>query len=484
MDGIRQLKSKISMKKFVIIFLAVLCSGNQYSQEPWTLEACVNRALEMNISIKQSQLEYAGSEIDRKGAIGNFLPNINIGSSHSWNVGLNQNITTGLLENFTTQFSSMNLNLNVNLYNGLQNVKRLHRANLAILASQYQLEDMTENVALRVANSYLQILFSKESLAVQKLQLEITKKELTRVNELVKGGVVPKGDVYEIEANLASQEKNVVDAQNAYFLSKIALAQLILIDDYENFEIANESYDIPIANILDKTATEIFNYAVGNKKDIKISETNVEIAKKDLELSKSLLQPRLSAFYSYSSRIGYSDRVVPTGEFGTSTIGFVESTNEKVIAPFPIYKSEKPLSFSEQFDLNAGQNFGLSLSIPILNNLSNRTNVDRTKVNILRSINSLEQKKLDLENTVNQSYNDAKGAYKAYEASQKLVLARESAFEYAQSKFEVGAMNSFDFTQAKQRFELAQSELIRTKYDYIFKLKVLEFYFGVPISVN
>jgi outer membrane protein len=134
--------------------------------------------------------------------------------------------------------------------------------------------------------------------------------------------------------------------------------------------------------------------------------------------------------------------------------------------------------------LNAGQNFGLSLSIPILNNLSNRTNVDRTKVNILRSINSLEQKKLDLENTVNQSYNDAKGAYKAYEASQKLVLARESAFEYAQSKFEVGAMNSFDFTQAKQRFELAQSELIRTKYDYIFKLKVLEFYFGVPISVN
>ena len=103
MDGIRQLKSKIIMKKFVIIFLAVLYSGNQYSQEPWTLEACVNRALEMNISIKQSQLEYAGSEIDKKGAIGNFLPNINIGSNHSWNIGLNQNITTGLLEDLTTR---------------------------------------------------------------------------------------------------------------------------------------------------------------------------------------------------------------------------------------------------------------------------------------------------------------------------------------------------------------------------------------------
>ena len=138
----------------------------------------------------------------------------------------------------------------------------------------------------------------------------------------------------------------------------------------------------------------------------------------------------------------------------------------------------------DRFDLNAGQNFGLSLNIPILNNLSRRSNVNQTKINILRTENSLEQKKLDLENTVNQSFTDSKGAYKAYLASQKLVKARELAFEYAENKFEVGAMNSFDFTQAKQRFELAQSELIRTKYDYIFKLKVLEFYFGVPITLN
>jgi len=211
------------LKTLIIFFI---CSNIQYAQETWTLEACVNRALEKNISIKQSKLDYAGSQIDKQGAIGNFLPNVNIGSSHSWNVGLNQNITTGLLENFTTQFSSMNLNLNVNLYNGLQNVKRLHRANLAILASQYQLEDMTENVALRVANSYLQILFSKESLAVQKLQLDITIKELKRANELVDGGVIPKGDVYEIEANLASQEKNVVDAENAYFYLRLLLLNL------------------------------------------------------------------------------------------------------------------------------------------------------------------------------------------------------------------------------------------------------------------
>ena len=470
--------------KFLKYLFIIIVPNILMAQQSWTLEECVNRAIEMNISIKQSKLDYAGSEIEKQSAIGNFLPSVNIGSNHSWNVGLNQNITTGLLENVTTQFTSMNLNMNVNLYSGLQNIKRLHRANLSILARQYQLEDMTENIALLVANSYLQILFSKESLSVQKLQLDITVKEQKRIKELVDSGVVPKGDLYEIEANLASQEKNLVDAQNGYYLSKISLAQLLLIDDFQNFEIANETYEIPISDIMSKTPEEIFGYAVSNQKEIKVFEMNVEIAKKDLEISKALLKPSLSAFYSYSSRIGYSDRYVPTGEIGFANVGVVEGTGERVIAPYNKVTSASPQSFSKQFDLNAGQNFGLSLSIPILNNFSRRSNVNQTKINILRTENSLEQKKLDLENTVNQSVNDTKGAYKAFIASQKLVYARKLAFEYAQNKFQVGAMNSFDFTQAKQRFELAQSELIRTKYDYIFKLKVLEFYFGVPITIN
>jgi len=278
--------------------------------------------------------------------------------------------------------------------------------------------------------------------------------------------------------------KNFIDAKNAYYLSKISLAQLLLIDDFQNFEIANETYDIPISEVMTKTPEEIFNYAVTNKKEIKIFETNLEIAKKDLEISKALLKPTLSAFYSYSSRIGYSDRLVPSDEIEFTPIGVVEGTGERVVAPYNKMKIASPLSFSDQFDLNDGQNFGLSLSIPILNNFARRNNVSQTQINIMRSENILLQRKLDLENTVNQSYNDADGAFKAYQASLKLVEARELAFNYAKDKFDVGAMNAFDFTQAKQRYELSQSELIRTKYDYIFKLKVLEFYFGAPLSIN
>ena len=142
-----------------------------------------------------------------------------------------------------------------------------------------------------------------------------------------------------------------------------------------------------------------------------------------------------------------------------------------------------PRSFIDQFDSNKGQNFGLNLSIPVLNNFSTRTNVNRSKVNVERSENLLFQTKLDLQNTINQAYNDAKGSLKAYEASQKSLESRKISFEYAQEKFNLGAIDSYEFSLIKQRFESAQSDLIISKYDLIFKIKVLEFYFGIPLKI-
>jgi outer membrane protein len=471
------------MRKIILIVILAFSIKSQ-SQDLWTLMDCVNRALKENISIKQSELDYLDSEISRKTAIGNFLPNLNIGSSHSWNVGLNQNITTGLLENITTQFSSMNLNMNIDILNGLKNVKQLHLANLSILANQYQLADMKENISLLVANSFLQILFNKEILKVQELQLEISEEEVQRAIELVNSGVIPKGDLYEFEANLTSVEKSVIDAKNSLKLAKIALAQLLLIDDYENFDIVDVDYKLKISNILDKSPNEIFSYAVENKNEIKIAETNLEIAKKSLEFNKSFLQPRLSAFYSISTRIAYSDRLIGSGNFNLVPVGVVENTNERVLAPVQGTKIVPPKSFSDQFDINKGQNYGLSLSIPILNGFSVRSNVNRSKINVQRSENLLFQRKLDLENTINQAYSDAYGSLKAYEASKKSLDSRKLSFEYAKEKLNIGVLNPYEYSQVKQRFESAQSDLIRSKFDLIFKLKVLEFYFGVPVNLD
>ncbi|WP_248724234.1 TolC family protein [Seonamhaeicola sp. ML3] len=468
---------------------ALLCTL-QFSfgqQKKWTLQECVNYALENNISVKQSELNVKQNEIDKKDARGNFLPTLNASGSHSWNIGLNQNITTGLLENLTTQFTSFGLSSNVTLYNGLRNVNQLHRSNLAILASQYRLEDMKDDISLMVANSFLQILFNKEQLKIQQAQYTITKQDLIRTDELVEAGVLPKGDALEIKATLATQEQQIVNTENALMLSKISLAQILRIDDYENFDTQDVVYDIPLTSILNESPKTIVEKAEQYRYDIKIADANVKLAEYDLKLSKGNLQPSLSGFYGYNTRASNSDQIlgvdrVPDGTF--TSIGFVEGSGETVLSPN--FNTERiiggPDGLFDQFSVNDGHNFGLSLRVPIFNGFSAKNNVQRSTVNLERSKNQFEQAKLDLETEVFQAMNDAKGALKAYDAALRTEEARREAYFYAKERFGTGLSNSFDFSQSQARFEQSQSEVIRTKYDYIFKLKVLEFYFGIPIQ--
>ena len=447
----------------------------------YTLEDCVALALEKNISIKQSELEMDNAEIDKADAIGNFLPRFNVQSQHIWNNGLSQNITNGLIENLTTQFSSFGGNIGLTVFNGRQNINQLSRANLNLLARQYQLEDMKDDVSLFVANAYLQVLFSRELEQVQGYQLELAQQELARIQLSIEAGILTAAELFEIEANIAAQEQAVVQAENNYRLAKISLAQLLLITDYENFDLADEEFDIPFSNVLEQTPKAIYEKAVTQRNDIKLGLTNLAIAEKDIDLAKGTRMPTLTAFYNYNTRISYSDRFIETGNFIQTPIGIVQDNGALVVSQFPEREVAGPLSFGTQFGQNDGHSFGLSLNIPVFNGFATQNNIKRRKVNLNRIENQLAQTKLDLENTINQAFNDAKGAYKFYDASDKTLRAREQAFEIAKQRFEAGVMNSFDYVQARQRYQIAASDIIRAKFDYIFKLKVLEFYFGLEL---
>lgn len=460
----------------VLITFALTAQMREY-----TLEECILIALDKNISIKQLELDLESSEIDKADAIGNFLPRFNAQSQHIWNNGLSQNITNGLIENLTTQFSSFGGNLGVTLFNGRQNINQLSRANLNMLARQYQLEDMKDDISLFVANAYLQVMFNKELEQVQRFQLELSKQERERTQLSIDAGILTAAEIYEIEANVASQEQALIQAQNAYRLSRISLAQLLLITDYENFDIAQEEFDVPFSDILDQTPKAIYEKALSFRNDIKLGITNIELAEKDIDLAKGTLLPTLSAFYNYNTRISYSDRLVETGELLTAPIGFVQDNGAVVVSQFPQREVAGALPFSKQFTQNDGQSYGLSLNIPIFNGLSSKNNIKRRKLNLKRVENQFEQTKLDLESTINQAYNNAQGAFKFYDASQKTLVARQQAFEIAKQRFDAGVLNSFDYVQARQRYQIAASDIIRAKFDYVFKLKVLEFYFGLEL---
>jgi len=440
------------MKK-VFIYIALIAGTitTVNAQKTWTLKECVEYALENNISIKQSELDSKNTEINKSDAIGNFLPTVNASASHSWNIGLSQNPLTGQIVTATQQNSGGSLNLGIDIYNGLQNVNRLHRANLALLANQYQLDDIKDNTSLQVVQSFLQILFNKESLKVLQAQYAVTMGELKRTNELVKEGVVPKGDALEIEANAATQEQQIVNAENALRFSKISLAQLLLINDYENFDIAEGDYMIPSTTIMNNTPRQIFEKSLEVRNNVKISESNIELAEYDLKIAKGARLPSLSGFY------------------GFNTTYF----NSELFATNP---------FFDQISDNKSHSFGVRLNIPILNGFSARNNVRRSQIAIERAKLNLDQVKIDLEATVNQAYNDTKGALKAYEAAEKTLVSRREAHKYSTERFNEGMMNSFDFSQSKQRLESAESDVVRTKFDYIFRLKILEFYFGLPLT--
>ena len=480
------MKSKTISKLFrIFVLLVVLFLGTASTQaqtEPWTLKRSVEHALENNIQIRQAYLSTLEAKSAKSEAIGGFLPSVNINANHSWNIGLNQNITTGLLEDVTTQFTNASVSVGVDLYRGGQNMLQLVRSNLALLASQYQIEDMKEDVALYVANGYLQAVFNREAVSIETAQLELTRAEYQRTKEQVQAGVLPEGDLFEIEAILASQEQQLVISENQYTMAKLSLAQLLLVQDYENFEIAEEDFPIDGQEILVQQPKDLVAKALDYRNDIKLALTNIDIAKTDLRLAKSVSKPVLSGFYSYSSRISYADRLEPTNSFDLVEIGVVEPTGESVVRPIYNQRVVGALPFEEQLKLNDGHNFGLSLNIPILNGFSLKNNIERSKVNVERSEFQYKQQVLDLENSINQAHNDCIGAQQSFDAAQKTLVAREKAYTYAQSRFEAGTSTAFEFSQAKLQYESAQSDWLRAKYDLIFKIKILELYFGIRIE--
>jgi len=449
--NLERTKKKIMIKKNILFaFFISTIAFSQVDNNIISLQDAIDIALEKNINIKQSELNLDNSELGRSDAIGNFLPTIGASANHQWNVGRGINVTTNIIEEITTQFSSATASIGLPIYNGSRNVNQLHRANLEILASKYQLEDIKDDVKLFVANSYLQIMFNKEILKVQKSQLEITKVEYERTQDLINSGIFSPRQIFEIEANLASQEQSVVQAENNLRDAKLNLAQVLLLEDYENFDIANEDFSIPFSDILENSPKEIFEKAKTFRNDIKLAETNISIAEKDIQISKSFRLPSITSFYSWNTRISYVENLP---------------------------------SFQDQFNLNKGQTYGFGINIPIFQGRAISNNIQRTKINLERLKFQYEQEKLNLENTVYQAYNDLVGAIKLYDASNKTVKSLRSAFEDATDRYLLGSLNSFDFIQSKQAYEASVSENIRAKFDYIFRLKVLEFYFGLPLSV-
>lgn len=446
---------KITSK--IIVSACLFFGVTAFSQQKWTLEECVNHAIENNVSIKQIEWDNKLAEVDQKDAFGNFLPRVNATASHSWNVGLNTNITTGILENQTTQFTSMGASASVDIYRGLQNQNRFRRSKLALISSQYQHLKMEEDVALNVVNAYLQVLFNKETIKVQKQQYHTDSLQLVRSEALVDAGMIPSGDLFDMKATIATDKQRIIEAEYALLVSKMSLAQLLQLEGFKEFDIADVEYEFEPNTIFFESPESIYYKARNERTELKIAENNLKIAEKDIEIAKGAHLPSLVGFYSFSSRVSYAK--IPDGMGGEMD----------------------PLPFFDQFDMYKGHNFGLQLNIPIFTGFATRNNVERSKINLEKTKLTLEQTELDLERNIYTAYSDAKGAMETYLATVEMLKAREEAFRYTKERYENGMATAFDYNQSQTLLVNTKSDLLRTKYDYLFRTRILEFYFGLPI---
>ena len=445
--------------KFKLTALLLLCATAMAMAQKkiWTLEECVTYAVENNLSIQQFELDLENATIDKSDAIGAFLPNLNGTLNGQSNTGLSFDPTNNQPVNTTQITSSGSVTSSAILFDGLRNVHRLNRAKLNAIANQYRLDNLVNDIRLNVAISYLRILSSKEAAKVARALYAVTEQDLIRTRELVESGVVARGDLLEIEATAATREQQIINAENDVLINRISLAQLLQITDYENFDISDVDIEVPAASILKNSPKTIFDKALTYWYETKFFETNVELAEKDLALAKGAASPTLSAFVNYNTR--YSDQ-------------FLDPITGQVIP------------FKEQLWINDGIAFGAQINIPVFNGWSTRNNIKRSQISVKKAELDLEQNKLDLETNINQAYVDVVNSSKAYDAAFKTREARILALDYSKERFDVGIMNSFDYSQAQARVDNAEAEVIRTKYDYVFRIKVLEFYFGLPIVID
>ncbi|HHV00493.1 MAG TPA: TolC family protein [Bacteroidales bacterium] len=438
-----------------ILLLGPLALFSQ--QKKWTLEECIAHALQNNISIKQQEImtRYQVAALEQSKL--NLLPTLNGSASHNYAFGRALDETTyEFTENETVQSNNFYAGSNVTLFRGLVNYNTIRKNRYEVLASEQELEQFRDNISLNVSLAYLQILLNQELVTATESQVELTKQQIDRTRKLVEAGSLAQGSLLEIEAQAAREELQLVNMRNQLALSLLTLAQMLELQNIDDFEVA-----IPVITVRDEAVdgnpAAIYSIAEKMRPEIMSAEYKLKSAEYDLAIAKGNRSPRLSLGASVST--GYSDmRLKPI-------------TNEN----YP---------FREQLNDNLNYGLGLSLNIPIFNGWQVNTLIKNSMLGIENSKYALENSKKQLYKNIQQAYTDASGALKKYKASQKAVISMEEAFRYAEQKLGVGLVTAVEYNQSKTQLLNAQSEMAQAKYEYVFKTKVLDFYKGVPLTLE
>lgn len=483
----------ITCSVIFLTFAIIHCKVNAQSSassKVWTLEECIQYAKENNLQIKQNDLNVSLSNVDYFQSKMNLLPSINASAFGGNNNGQRLDQFNLRFVNQTTQTLNLNLQGNVLLFAGLQNINRIKQNKYNLESAKYNAQQNMNDISLNIANAYMQLLFAGDRLEISRKQMLQTQNQVDRLKVLYENGAATKGDLLNIEAQLTNEEINLTRAQNQLDLSKLNLIQLLNLQDVD-IKILKPEIIISdnIRDLIPTDVLSVFSYAVSNQPSIKSAEFKILSNEKQLAATKGAFSPTISAVASIGS--GYSSlsqRITDTSITITPIDPTIYKTfgGDSVAIPnMPMIKYEfkrETLPFTNQITQNYNAQVGLSVSVPILNFLQNHSNLKRAKIALENSRIDLEIRKNQLRNTIQSAYNDAFAGHKTYLSNKKNVEALSEALKYAEERFSNGAMNSLDYNNAKNSLNNAEIETLISKYEYLYRVKIIDFYMGKELK--
>lgn len=470
-----------------LAFILTLTGSASKAQQVWTLEQCVNHALTNNLQVKQQLLLVESAKADVLQSKLDLLPGITGNASHAYNYGQTVDRYTNQFATSRVQSNNFYLQSGLTLFNGFQKLNSIKQNQLNLMASQQDADKLMNDMSINIATFYLQVLFYKELVKIRSNELEITGQQLDRMKKLVSAGTMAPGDVYTIEAQYATEESSLIDAQNNLDLSLLTLSQLLDLPSADGFDIEVPALSIDDNPKLAGAPDQIFVYAQEHMPEIKAAEYRLQGSERQLARAKGAYYPSLALSGSWGTGYSGASQIIDQQVAGEpAKIGYAvnpDGTDYDVYANTLSY-TYKTKPWSDQIKDNNNQTIGLYLTIPILNGWQSRTMVNKAKISMENTRLDYELQKMQLRKTIQQAWADANASLKQYFAAQKKVNATRESFRYAEQKFEVGIMNSVDYNNAKKDYSNAESEQIQSKFDFIFKTTVLDFYMGKPLSLK
>lgn len=450
------------------------------NSQPWTLQECINYAQVHNIQVQIDLLNVRMSQVNLTAAKGNVLPNLNGYASHTYNYGQTIDRFTNTFVNDRVLNQNFYLSSTFTVFSGFQNYNTIQQNKYALQASQYGAEQTRYDISMSVANAYLNILFAEDQLVIARNQETLTTAQVNRMQYLVDAGASARGPLLDLQTQLANEKATTITADNNLTIAYLTLTQLMNLDTTAGFRIVRPNLEVPNEAVLAETADQIYSTAENIQPSIKQADANIQSAEKGVDVAYGQLSPTLTLQGSLGTGYSGAAQTATASPNGIDTVGFTTGGDFVVVPGYAYNYSVVP--FSDQLDNNFNQSFGIQLSIPIFNRMQVSSNIQRSKIQYMNAQLNADLARQNLNKNIQQAHADAKAALEKYHAQQTAVEAAKESFRYTEERFNVGSANTIEYTTAKNRLAQAEANALQAKYDYIFRLKVLDYYKGNPLT--